>query len=261
MATPLDIFDMLQNTWTLCNVQQGGEIRPVSDFQNWYNQVNVEMFHNKVAKYQLGQQVTDELDPFHKTAIVNCSRVPGRNYSAMPFPADFENFIDLRVIRQKSENACGSIDNMLIINGDGESVQYVDPDYAQMVQQYAGMGLVEEGVYVVDSQRWGSCLAHATDGPTYDEPKATQDGTGMKIAPAGVQAVVLDYFSTPVNAVFAYTVGPGDIVEYNAAGSTQLQWTNVIKNEFLIRLVMKYAAFVGDSSLYQQYENNLKLLV
>ncbi len=261
MAATLDIFDMWQNTMSLCNVQQGGQIRPVTDFQNWYNEVNVEMFHAKVAKYQLDQQLTDEINPFHKTVIINVTKVSGRNYGVMPLPADYENFIDLRVIQQKSEYACNSIDRFPIIDANGKGVPYTDPDYAQMIQQYAGMGVAEETVYVVDSQRFGSCLNHPTDGPTPTEPKATQDGTGMKIAPAGIQAVVLDYFTTPTSAVFAYTIGAGDIVQYNSLGSTQLQWTNVIKNEFLIRLVMKYASFVGDNALYQQYENKLKLLI
>jgi hypothetical protein len=256
--TQINIYDMWLNTMSLCNVQQNGQIRPASDFQGWYNDVSVELFHKKVAEYQLGQQVTDELNPFHKTVIVPVASVPGRNYGVAILPADYENLIDIRIIRQKSEYVCGSIEKLPIIDGKGKSVMYTDPDYAAMVQQYAGMGLVEKTVYVLDSQRWGSCLEHPDKGPSYDNPKATQDGTGFKIAPVGVQAIVLDYFSTPTNAVFAYTISAQDIVIYNAAGSTQLQWTNIIKNEFLNELVKKYAAAIGNMELYQQYDNNKK---
>lgn len=259
--TVLDVYDMWQTLMSLCNVQQNGQIRPTTDFINWYNAVNVEMFHAKCGAFQLGQQITDETNPFHKTIIVPCANVAGRNYVVAAYPADYEYLIDLRVIRQKDERACGSLEKFPIIDGNGKAKMYTDPDYAAMAQQYAAMGLVEEQLQVIDSQRFGSCLTHPTKGPTWDEPKATQDGTGIKIAPMGVQAVVLDYFATPVNATFAFTISAQDIVIYNAGGSTQLQWTNVVKNEFLNELGKKYASYIGDMQLYQQFNENKKQLV
>lgn len=260
MAQKIDIYDMWLNTMSLCNVQQNGQIRPVSDFQAWYNEVNVLLFHAKAGKFQLGQQVTDELSPFHTTVIVPVTKVQGRNYGVIPYPADYEYLVDLRVIRQKTEAVCGSLENLPIIDSGGKTIKYTDPDFAQMVQAYAGMGLVEETINVVDSQRFGSCLAHPIKGPTWDSPKASQDGSGMKIAPVGVQAVVLDYFRTPASAIFGYTISNQDIVIYDSLTSTQLEWTNVIKNEFLVELVKKYASAVGNTELYQQYDNNKKQL-
>lgn len=250
---------MWQNTMSLGNVQQGGQIRPVSDFQLWYNEVNVQLFHEKACKFQLGQQVTDELNPFHVTVIIPLSPVSGRNYAVAVLPADYEYLIDVRVIRQKDEYACGSLEKLPIIDQGGNAVKYTDPDYAAMAQQYAGMGLVEETVNVVDSQRWGACLTHPTKGPTWDNPKGSQDGTGFKIAPKNVQAIVLDYFRTPKSAIFGYSI-VNDVVIYDPTTSDQLEWTNVIKNDFLVELVKKYASAVGDSALYQQYDNNKKQL-
>lgn len=255
MATTLDIYDMWQSTMSLCNVQQNGQIRPVTDFLSWYNSVNVEKFHEKAGKFQLGQQVTDELNPFHKTVIIPIQRVPGRNYGVAILPADYEYLTDVRVIAQKEEFVCGSLDKLPIIDGAGKSVQYADPDYAQMIQQFANMGVVENTINMVDAQRWGACLTHPDKGPTASEPKCTQDSTGIKVAPVGVAGIVLDYFRTPRNATFNYTIS-NDIVIYNQIGSVQLEWTNVIKNEFLVELVKKYAAYVGDNALYQQYDNN-----
>jgi hypothetical protein len=259
--TTLDVFDMWQNTMSLCNVSQNGQIRPVTDFINWYNQVNVQIFHDKCAAFQLGQQMTDELSPFHKTVIVPCVTVAGRNYVVAPYPSDYEYLADLRIIRQKDERACGSLEKLPIIDGSGKAKMYTDPDYAQMAQVYAAMGLVEETVWVIDTQRWGKCLTHKKKGPTWDNPKSTQDGTGIKIAPMGVQAVVMDYFATPRNATFIYTISEQDIIIYNGAVSQQLQWTNVIKNEFLVELCKKYATFVGDQALYQQFNEDKKQLV
>jgi len=259
--TVIDIYDIWQKLMSYCNVQQNGQIRPQTDFQNWYNAVNTEMFHAKAAKYQLGQQVTDELSPFHDSVIVNVTMQAGKNYGIIPYPANYEYLVDLRIIRQKDEAECGSLEQLPIIDSGGKTQSFTDPDYAQLVQQYAGMGLVEETVNVVDNQQWGACLSHPMKGPSWDSPKSTQDGSGIKIAPKGIQAVVLDYFHTPRKAVFAYTISAGDIVIYNAGGSTQLEWTGVIENEFLVRLAMKYASAIGDMQLYQQYDNSLKQLL
>lgn len=257
--TIIDVYDIWQKLMSLCNVSQNGQIRPVTDFQGWYNSANSEMFHDKVAKFQLGQQVTDELSPFLTSAIVSVTMVTGRNYGVIAYPSNYENLADLRIMRQKDEAICGSIEKLPIIDTGGKTQRYTDPDYAELIQQYAGMGLVEETVNVVDTQNWGDCLKHQSKGPTYDNPKATQDASGIKIAPKGIQAVVLDYFHTPRKAIFAYTIA-NDIVIYNSGGSTQLEWTNIIENEFLFRLAMKYATAIGDSNLYQQFDNSLKQL-
>ncbi len=259
--TVLDIYDIWQKLMSLCNVQQNGQIRPQTDFQNWYNTVNTEMFTAKAAKFQLGQEVTDQLAPFHSSVIVKTSAVTGRNYTVAPYPADYEYLIDVRAIRQKDENPCGSLEKFPIIDQGGMARKYTDPDYAILSQQYASMGIVEKTVNVVEAAKWGGCLDHPTKGPTWDSPKATQDSAGIKVGPTGVQAIVLDYFHTPRSAVFAYTIATGDIVQYNLAGSTQLEWTSVIENEFLLRLGMKYAQAVGDMALYQQFEKDLQLLL
>lgn len=259
--TVIDIFDIWQKLMSLCNVQQNGQIRPQTDFQNWYNAVNTEMFKAKVAKFQLGQQVTDELAPFHSTVIIMTSAVSGRNYMVAAYPGDYENLIDIRIIRQKSEAICDDLGQFPIIDGSGKSAMYTDPDYAVFAQVFAQMGIVEETTNVVEAAKWGGCLSHPTKGPTWNEPKATQDKDGIKIAPKGVTGIVMDYFHTPRKAVFAYTIGAGDIAVYNPGGSIQLEWTSVIENEFLIRLAMKYASAIGDSQMYAQYENNLKQLI
>jgi hypothetical protein len=213
------------------------------------------MFHAKAAKFQLGQQVTDELSPFLSSVI--CPVINGY----VQLPADYEYIADLRIIRQRDESTCKPLGKLPIIDGNGESVKFTDPDYAKMIQQYASMGVVQKSVTIIDNQRWASCLEHPRKGPTFDNPKATQNENGFAIAPSMVQGVVMDYFHTPRNAVFAYTISAADIVIYSPGGSTQLEWTNVIQNEFLIRLGMKYAKFVGETTLYQQFENDLKNLV
>jgi len=259
--TAIDVYDIWQKLMSLCNVQQNGQIRPQTDFLNWYNTVNSEMFIAKAAKFQLGQQVTDELAPFHSSVILKTAAVSGRNYMVARYPSDYEYLIDVRVIRQKEENVCSALEDLPIIDNGGKQVPYDDPDYAEMRKQFADMGVIESTVNVVEAAKWGGCLAHPSKGPTWLSPKATQDKDGIKIGPKGVQAIVLDYFHTPRKATFSYTIGTGDIVIYNSSGSTQLEWTAIIENEFLVRLGMKYAMAIGDTAMYQQFEKDLQILI
>lgn len=262
--TLIDVFDTWQKIMSEVNVQQGGQIRPQIDFQNWYNAINLEIFHEKAAKIQLGQQNSDELLlPFLKTVIIPVAIQSGMPWDLVSYPADYEYFSSMRVLRAKDVDTCMNNRDKSpeILLATGKSLRYTDPDYAAMLQKYAGNDMTEGIVYLADNQRWESVLSHVTKGPTYQKPKATQYSGGYKIAPKGIQAVILDYLRTPRSAVFAYTIGDGDIVQYNSGGSTQLEWSNVIQNEFLTRLKKKYGVYVQDGAIYQAGAAEKKELV
>lgn len=247
MAAAINLNDLLQKLWSATNVQQSGQIRPVSDFQNWANEINSELFHEKCAAFQLGQMNTDELQPFMKQVNILVTSLPGKSYDFVTIPSDYEYFIDMRVQRSLLENAD-------IIKQDSQCVQYVDPDYAALLQRYANGNLVEANVEVVDSARWSGAVDRITKRPTFQKPKTTQTGGGFFIAPKGVQSVVLEYFRTPRACVYGYTIGTGDIIVYDANTSIQLEWTNQIQNEFLTRLIKKYGVRVRDMQVYQTAE-------
>ena len=259
--TTLDIFDMWQSTMSEVNVQQGGQIRPQIDFQNWYNAINQEIFHEWCANVELNQQNTDELSVFLTPVNVVVTPRPGSPYDFIALPPNYEYFSNMKIIRQKDENTCCFKEGLPIIDGSGKCRQYEDPDFAEMRQSVAGSGLITKLVVKVDTQRWDSCLEHPTKGPTFDNPKVVQVQGGFYIAPKGIQGVILEYYQTPQNALFAYTIVSGDVIIYNLGGSTQLQWSNVLKNEFLTRLKKKYGIYVREGEVYQAANEDKKQLV
>lgn len=259
--TTIDIFDIWQKIMAQVNVQQGGQIRPQVDFENWYNSVSNELYHEMIASIELNQQVDDELSVFLQSVNAVVTPLPGLPYDKITLPSDYECFANMKIIRQKGEEKCFCKADLPIIDGSGECKQYEDPDYAAMRANFAGANLITNVVTKVDTQRWDACLAHVTKGPTYESPKIMQIQGGFYIAPKGIQVVVLEYYKTPRRAIFAYTIGTGDTVIYNSGGSVQLEWSNIKENEFLTRLMKKYGVYVQDEKIYNAGNQDKKELI
>lgn len=258
--TILDLFDIYLKVCSLANVQQGGQYRP-QDFILDYNSVSNELFLSEIAMFQLNQIASDQLTIFLKTVNINVVSQPGKTYDLVLKPSDYEYLANLRVLRQKEEYISGYDTKYPIIDGSGNCTQVDDPDYAQMVANFAGNELIELRVDIIDNAKWQSALDSVRKGPTYDAPKGTQFDGGFKIAPKGLSSVVLDYFRTPRKAVFAYTIGAGDIIVYDPVASVQLEWTNTMENEFITRLLKKYAIRVRSGEVYQMGQNEQNQLV
>lgn len=256
--TVIDIYDIWQKLMSRVNVQQGGQIRPVSDFEKWYNIVSDLLFRRKVASAELNQMTDDDLAPFLKTVNILCVNQAGKPYSIAAYPADYSGYASMRISRQKETDGEGN--GIPIIDGTGKCFMYNDPDYAQMTQSFAGANLIEAAVNKIDNQRWAGCRSHDKKNPTYESPKCTQFVSGFKVAPKGLQSVVLDYYKTPRRAVFGYTI-VNDVVIYDSTASTQLEWPNTMENEFLVELEKAYGMAVRENEVYQMAENDKKSIV
>lgn len=257
--TVINIFDIWQKLMSEVNVQQSGLIRPQIDFENWYNAISNELFNLYIADAERSQQIDDALRPFLK--IANVIIVPQTNlpYDLIPYPADYEGFANLKILRPQKENRCFFDPQYPIIDGTGKSRKYEDPDFAQMNIQYATSTLTTNVITKIDTQRWDSCMEHPRKGPSFNAPKCMQYDSGFKVAPKNLQGAILEYYRTPRRAVFAYTIGAGDIVQYDATNSVQLEWSNsILENEFLPRLVKKYGKYIESQSMYQMGENDMK---
>lgn len=248
------------NTWIqlcqLVNVQQTGQIPP-SVFNGWYNEINKQVFKELAEQFQLNQVMSDLLNPFRQIALTPVASQTGGNYGLASLPANYEYFVGATALTQKQEEECFSMSNLPLIDGDGKAKKYVDPDFAQIAANYAGANISEGVVTLIDSQRWPSCLNHFTKGPTLRDPKATQYQAGLKVAPKGIQSILLYYLSTPTDSVFAYTISAQDIAIYNAGGSTQLQWSDQVLPWFLALLVIKYGLYINDTPIVQMGEGML----
>lgn len=244
------------------NVQQAGQIRPVEDFTRWLNTVSLDMFREYTASAEITQLNADTLAPFRVQTNIQIETVPGNRVGRIPNPSNYEAFSSLRILRPKGATTCAMDTTLPLITSKGKCIQVQDPDYAVMEQQFAGSNLVESNVNLVDNQRWANCLEHATKGPTFDKPKATQTNGGFFIAPAGLSVVILDYYKTPTPYVFAYTIDPvTDTIIYNPSGSQQSEWSEGMQNEILTRLRKKYGVHVGDEKQYGFANNDKQQLV
>ena len=243
----------------LVNVQQNGQIPPAV-FNTWYNEVNKQVFKEMAEEFQLNQVMSDLLAPFIKIALINVAPQQGQNWGLLSRPTDYQYFVSASSFTQKQEEECFSLSNLPIIDGDGKSRKYIDPEFAQMAANYAGANVEEGTLRIIDSQRWANCLSHPSKGASFKNPKMTQYADGFKVAPKGIVSVILTYLSTPRDSVFAYTISSEDIAIYNPGGSTQLQWSDQVLPRFLAELQKKYAAYIGDDKMYQMGENDKKTL-
>ena len=260
----INIFELWQSLQSEVNVQQGGSIRPQTDFQNWCNALSKEFLHKKVTNQGLLQMNADELMPFLKVVNVPVTQVTGQNYGLIQLPNDYAYFANITINRPKeipkSNPFVFANTNAPIVTATGECEPFVDPDYAAMAAKYANSKVVEKIIYTVDTQRWPRALSHPTKGPTYDVPMCTQDSEGLKIAPTGLTRVILYYYRMPVDCVFSYTIGDGDIVIYDPTTSVQLEWTNGMFNEFIQGLKAKYGLYINDELTIQVAQNERKNL-
>ena len=253
--TTIDVYDTWIALQQIVNVQQNGQIPP-HVFLGWYNEVNLQLFKKYAEEFQLNQVMSDLLNPFlSEVNILASTATQGGNWSLFKQPADYEYFVNMSVLRQLQEDTCFTNSKLPIIDGKGKAKPYTDPDFAALTIKYATANVNEYQIQKIDAQRWSACLNHATKQPSWASPKMTQYDLGFKVAPQGINSVVLKYLHTPAEATFVYTVSAQDIAIYNGPASQQLEWSDQVLPIFLGYLVKKYAAYVADGGLMQIGEN------
>jgi hypothetical protein len=242
----------------LVNVQQNGQIPP-SVFNTWYNEVNSWYFNHLAERYQLSQIISDYLAPFTKRCNIVGVPQTGQNWVLFKKPSDFEFFLNAAILRQKEERTCFFNKDLPLIDGNGNSTAYTDPDIAAMQIAFAGANVEEKIINMVDTSRWPACLNHLTKGPTWSDPKMTQYDKGYIVSPKGIPSIVVTYLKTPTQSVFAYTINASDIAQYDPSGSTQLDWSDQVTPIFLAKLVTKYGLYINDPSIVKMGDEMLML--
>src|SRR6185436_7884620 len=235
--TVINNFTTWQRLMTLVNVSQNGQIPPTV-FNNWYNEVSDWYFKKLAEEYAINQILSDFLSPFTLYANIIVTPQPGGNFGIAVYPANYEFFLNGSILVQAEEDTCFCNQAYPIIDAKGNSKRWNDPDMAQLAINFAGANIEERQLVLIDLQRWPSCLEHKTKGATIKKPKMTQFQGGFKVAPKGVNSILLYYLKTPVKSVFSYTI-VNDIAIYDATGSTQLEWSEQVTPIFLAELQKK----------------------
>lgn len=247
----IDVFDLYQAHLGNVNSQQGGHSRPHRNFQSWLCQINMELFREKFGSHEKSQRSHDELArPFLRTVNVVLETSSARQYDVARYPDDYAYFSSARVLLRDESATEGMCAPNTDFVSTGQLVRYEDPDMVNLRQRAAGDSYVERSVSMIDDQRWGNILTHKFLKPTLKKPAMTIHEGGFRVAPTGVGIVVLQYLRTPDDPVFAYTIGSDDMIIYNQAGSTQLEWPAQMRGEFLSRLSERYALYIRDGGLH-----------
>lgn len=281
----IDLFEMYEELSGSVNTQQGGHVRPYRNFLQWANAISLGLFEEKFAAWSKSQKVVDDLArPFLRSANVVVTR-SNSNYGVVAFPGDYAHFSSARHYR-----AAGSDETLAIadletfdecgkkVDIDKERPSYINEEtwHAMKSQEKVAerkatiaevevSGLKETTIDLISNDRWGAVMEHRFMRPKLADPKMTQYDAGFKVAPAGVTMIVMDYLRMPLPATFVYTVAPGDVltgrgeyVIYDKTKSQQLEWSSLIRNEFLVRLEKKYGKYIREGFIWQTSESDRK---
>lgn len=247
---PIDTFKLWNSFNSWANTFQGGFYRPQTDFILAVNNISNQVWTEKTGEAENSQALDDELAVFLKTK--NCI-VQNANslYGKIPYPPDYGGYSAARLllyegktVGDKNCEVCGS------------KPEADEEEKYQMVEKYLD-GLEEVDCSKIDNSKWAACLTHLTKGPTLHSPKLTQNKDGLVVAPRRVSVIILDYYTTPRDAEFKYTIAPGNV--QTGAGdqiiydpkSLPLQWKESMINEFVIRLGERYGIFTRQDFLFQ----------
>lgn len=249
----MDLFELYNDACADLNTQQTGHLRPQRNFQSWINTISLDLFNYIYSLGGKNQKLKDLLDlAFLKPVNAPLTVVAGANYDFITAPADYAYFGSVRAFKNESKN-CGCIcEKVDILNGEGICGAYDDPDFQEIRELYKGIATGETRARKIDNNKWGSALDHKLKKPSWNRVLLTEVEKGFKVVPKGMGIVLLDYYRYPAKAFFAYTTNPDGTVNYNLAGSTQLDWPLQAKPMFLAALKARFASWTDQDNKYQQ---------
>ena len=256
----IDLYDLYNELMSIVNSSQNGFWRPELDFEIQANLASIKLWNNKIDIAEREQRVIDDLRPFliSKNIIV---KNQNSFYGTIDTPIDpvYGRYASARLLLAGQTCVpCKDVDDGKCCNGDFKTDAELADDYYNTV--------CETQIEKIDNQRWPSVLQHLTKRPTLLKPKLTQINNQFQVAPRQVSVVILNYYVKPKYATFKYTLTPanlqngsGDVIIYNKAASTPLEWPEIVKNELLAILKESYIGFTRDSQ-FAQISNSQKQL-
>lgn len=113
-------------------------------------------------------------------------------------------------------------------------------DFQHVANVRAYYNKKERDVELIDNQKWGEINASQLMQPTKTFPKYAEYGTEMRFLPKDIGIIMLDYWKTPVQPVWAYTI-VNNVQVYNPTGSVDFEWDAFALN----RVAAEYLSFIG----------------
>lgn len=271
----IDNFELYEELAGLVNTRQGGHVRPHRNFLQWLYQISLELYEMKFQDWERSQKIVDDLSrPFLTSVNV---QIKG---GVAAFPKDYGHFSSARYY--VSDGKAVPLKRLKTLDYCGKELEttndpvMLDPALRELVESEAEATAILEAVEdpgmeveitLIPNSKWAGCLNNRIAKPTMQKPKMTQFEGGFRVAPLTVDTIVLDYLRLPKQPTMDYTVvagnpltGDGDYIQYNAANSTQLEWSPLVRNEFLTRLEKKFGKFIREDFIWQTSESDRKLI-
>lgn len=237
---PIDVYSLWLDFQSDNNTSQNGFVRPNTDFMRAVNDISIKLWNKYVEEAQRSQSGRDKMFPFLKSKNIPVGS-QGTYYGVAKKPTDYGGFASASILVHDDKTYPSSeVDNGRC-DGD-EDIEVLKDEYLDNVKTARAA--------MIDNQRWDSFCTHKTKGPTFEKPGITQVNNEFKVAPRKVSVIVINYYVLPKEAVFKYTLTPGNVqtgsgdqVIYDKANSVQLEWPEQMKEEFTKELKSWYIGY------------------
>lgn len=240
----IDPYSLWLDFQSAVNTSLNGWFRPETDFVRAVNETSYKLWNDWTNKAEKSEEDKAKLFPFLKSKNIAVNS-QGGYYGVAQKPTLYGRFASARIIVHKTD---GTVPAKDVDDGkcDGFKTQEeITDEYYDQIK--------ETKVAMIDNQRWSAYCEHLTKGPTLEKPGMTQINDIFRVAPRKVSVVVIDYYVEPKPATFKYTLTPGnvqtgsgDMIVYDSANSTKLEWPEQVRPEFLEHLKSWYIQATRD---------------
>lgn len=215
----MNVDELYQWINFMSNKQQSGQISP-DEFNKCLGALYLEPLRIKLGlpeeyqvglpqarqSYQVSQMITDDIKKFITEATIDVNAS-----GFFPIPANYAYFSSLRYVYVEAvDDGCNA-------------APIVNDNFIE---------IVTDGEYVFR-------LNNAVTPPTLAYPIGNFYGSGIRIKPNDITQAILTYVRMPVKPIRNYTILPNDEDVYNPTGSVQLEYPEMMHNDFAV-IVAKY---------------------
>lgn len=241
----IDTYSLWLDFQSICNTSLNGWFRPETDFVRAANEISLKLWNKWANEAEKSEEEKAKMFPFLKSKNIAVDSSVGY-YGIAKKPSSYGRFASARLIVHEDQ----TIPSKEVDFGNCEGFKDMD----QITDEYYD-NIKEVKVQKIDNQRWSAYCEHLTKGPTMDKPGITQINDSFRVAPRKISVVVIDYYVEPKPATFKYTTttgniqtGSGDMIVYDKANSTPLEWPEQVRPEFLEELKSWYIQFTRDQN-------------
>lgn len=173
----------------------------------------------KIA-YSQTQAIVDYLAPFLVTKVIEPTK--GNLYATINLPSDYLHYESGKVLYYQNGNCDNTVKGSM--------------DYAPLI--------------IIDGDKMGTKLTRKICPPTSEYPMAQFIGGVMRVYPASIDLVELEYFRLAKDPIWAYTIVGGKPI-YDPSSSQDVEFSAELMNLITAKMLGYLGVNLRESELYQ----------